>query len=120
MPQMPPLPPRVGAAERPHQSIEEIEDAAEAAAGRWRARRQGVEPGAEAVFEFGALVAVRVVDAVHGGLRPGSVFEEVGVDAFAVALVWREIPDGNDGADGAGVAAGGAIDAAQGIDVVGG
>lgn len=47
------------------------------------------------------------------------MFEEVGVDAFAVALVWREIPDGDDGADGADVAAGGAIDATHGIDVVG-
>lgn len=59
----------VGAAERPHESIEEIEDAAEAAAGRRRGWRQGIEPGAEAVFELGAFVIVRVVAAVHGALQ---------------------------------------------------
>jgi hypothetical protein len=87
LPGIPSLNSPVGAAERPHESIEEIEDAAEAAAGRRRGWRQGIEPGAEAVFELGAFVIVRVVAAVHGAFQPGSVFEELAVDAFAVAFV---------------------------------
>jgi hypothetical protein len=52
--------------------VEDIEQAAEAAARRWRSWRLGAQAGADALFEFGAFVAIRVVRACHG--RPPSWF----------------------------------------------